>query len=66
MRSRDVAVLVIERGCHRNKQPSAERLTNALPPGKVVEGRAHGPFFLSANCWEVVQLAVHQILDLII
>ncbi len=33
---------------------------------KVDQGRANDPFLLSPFGWEVVQLAVHQILDLII
>lgn len=42
-------------------------LTKFRSVGKVVQGRANGPFLLpAALCWEVVQLAVHQILDLII
>jgi hypothetical protein len=57
----------LEGGCtQRNVSGSAGQLTKTLSPGKVVKGRAHGPFFLSPTCWEVVQLAVHQILDLII
>jgi hypothetical protein len=41
-------------------------LTNSASASKVVQGRASGPFLLSPLRWEVVQLAVHQILDLII
>jgi hypothetical protein len=41
-------------------------LTNFASASKVVQGRASGPFLLSPLGWEVVQLAVHQILDLII
>jgi hypothetical protein len=42
-------------------------LTKIRSVGKVVQGRANGPFLLPAALrWEVVQLAVHQILDLII
>ena len=41
-------------------------LTKLSSVGKVVQGRANDPFLLPALRWEVVQLAVHQILDLII
>ena len=42
-------------------------LTKICSVGKVLQGRANGPFLLPAALrWEVVQLAVHQILDLII
>ncbi len=42
-------------------------LTKRRCAARVERGRANGPFLLSpARCWEVVQLAVHQILDLII
>ena len=44
----------------------ADLLTNAGLVSKVsMQGRVDGPFFLPAG-WEVVQLAVHQTLDLII
>ena len=56
----------LEESDERNVHHFAGRLTKTFPTGKVVQGRAHGPFFLSPACWEVVQLAVHQILDLII
>ena len=41
-------------------------LTNFASASRVVQGRASGPFLLPPSSWEVVQLAVHQILDLII
>ena len=41
-------------------------LTKIRCASKVDQGRANGPFLLSPLGWEVVQLAVHQILDLII
>jgi hypothetical protein len=51
----------------RNLCGAAQLLTKLSSVGKVVQGRANGPFLLPAALrWEVVQLAVHQILDLII
>jgi hypothetical protein len=38
-------------------------LTKLSSVGKVVQGRANDPFLLPALRWEVVQLAVHQILE---
>jgi hypothetical protein len=40
-----------------------EAFDHTLAPGKVSQGRAYGPFFCPSACWEVVQLAVHQILE---
>jgi hypothetical protein len=59
--------LLADRAASRRFVPTRLRwLTNSASASKVVQGRASGPFLLSAFSWEVVQLAVHQILDLII
>jgi hypothetical protein len=47
-------------------QTSPMLLTNGFPASKLVVGRANGPFLLPPLGWEVVQLVVHQTLDLII
>ena len=57
----------LRRSVARNICDVAGLLTKIRSVGKVVQGRANGPFLLPAALrWEVVQLAVHQILDLII
>jgi hypothetical protein len=48
---------------HAKYREALRRLTKLSSVGKVVQGRANGPFLLAALRWEVVQLAVHQILE---
>jgi hypothetical protein len=53
-----------DRGASWRFVPTSLRwLTNSASASKVVQGRASGPFLLSPLGWEVVQLAVHQILE---
>ena len=65
--SRCLNIFLLRRSAARNICDEPGLLTKSCCVGKVVQGRANGPFLLPAALrWEVVQLAVHQILDLII
>ncbi len=50
---------------HGLARTCVKRLTKPVFVHTVMNGAPRSPFFVAAG-WEVVQLAVHQILDLII